>query len=136
MNTRATRWAERISKSMTGGSDGHCLAELGSAVTICKADSVEEFLNTIKKKKSIAVGYEENLIDDAVHAVHKFLNEETKISSHTLEKMWKDRGLLEWDYLKHKIETTSLFHHFHAHHTEPQQSILQQHPFTKHLAKK
>jgi len=69
MNTKAIAWGNRLNKPFTGGSDGHCLAELGTSLTICKANTVPEFLDQIKKGKSIVIGKEERLLSDALHAV-------------------------------------------------------------------
>jgi len=135
MNTKAIRWAKSIGKSFTGGSDGHCLAELGTALTICKAETVEEFLDQIKKKKSMVIGKEEKLMEDAVHAVGKFIREEEKAPSKQVERMWKDRGLLECDYFKKKIMGSHFLHHFHSHHQEPEKEMLKGHQKTKHLLK-
>ena len=135
MNTKAIAWAKKIDKSFIGGSDGHCLAELGTSLTICKADTVEEFLNQIKKKKTVVIGKEEQLLDDAVHAVEKFVREEEKAPYKQLEKMWKSRGLLEWSYFKKKIRSTEFFHHFHSHHHKISKDRLARHKHTKHLIK-
>jgi predicted metal-dependent phosphoesterase TrpH len=135
MNTKAIAWGKKINKGFTGGSDGHCLAELGTSLTVCKADTVEEFLDQIKKKKSIVIGKEEQLLDDAVHSVEKFIREEEKAPHKQLEKMWKDRGLLEWNYFKKKIMDISFLHHFHSHHHEINKGKLAKHKHTKHLIK-
>lgn len=133
MNTQAIHWAKQLDKGFTGGSDGHCLAELGTSLTICKADTVEEFLNQVKKKRSMVIGKEERLLDDAVHAMGKFVREEEKAPSKELEEMWRDRGLLEWNLFKKKIFGGSWFHHFHAHHQAPNKAVLREHEQTKHL---
>ena len=136
MNTKAIEWGKKINKGFTGGSDGHCLAELGTALTICKADTLEEFLNQIKKKKSIVVGKQEKLLADAIHAVGKFIREEKKAPHNQIKKMWEDRGLLEWKYFKKKIKDNHFFHHFLSHHSNVHKRQLLKHKHTKHLAKK
>ena len=135
MNTKAIKWAKKIDKGLTGGSDGHCLKELGTSLTICKADTREEFLNQVKKKKSIVIGKEERLMEDAVNAVHKFIREEKKAPHSQIEKMWKDRGLLEWNYFKKKFLGKHFFCHFHSHHQEPKKEHVEKHKHTKHLKK-
>ncbi len=135
MNTKAITWAKKIGKPMTGGSDGHCLAELGTSLTICKANNLEEFLNQIKKGKSLVIGKEEKLLADAVHAVGKFVREEKKTPHAQMEKMWKDRGLLEWNYFKKKIKDNHFFHHFTSHHKNVSKINLTKHKHTKHLKK-
>ena len=136
MNTKAIAWAKKIGKPMTGGSDGHCLAELGTSLTICKANTLGEFLDQIKKGKSLVIGKEEKLLEDAVHAVGKFVREEKKTPHSQMEKMWKDRGLLEWNYFKKKILDNHFFHHFISHHKNASRKNLKGHKHTRHLAKR
>jgi predicted metal-dependent phosphoesterase TrpH len=133
MNPKAIKWAKQLKKGFTGGSDGHCLKELGTSLTLCKAETREEFLEQIRKRKSIVIGKQERLFEDAVNAVHKFVREEKKAPKNQLEKMWKDRGLREWDYFKNKIEKSCLLHHFHAHHQNPTKKRLSEHKHTKQL---
>jgi predicted metal-dependent phosphoesterase TrpH len=133
MNKDAIKWAKKINKGFTGGSDGHCIAELGNSLTICRAETREEFLEQIRKKKSVVIGKEERILEDALNAVHKFIREEKKTPKKQIEKMWIDRGLLEWNYFKDKIKNSSLFCHFHAHHQHPKAKHLEQHKHTKHL---
>ncbi len=135
MNPKALRWAKSLRKGFTGGSDGHCLKELGTSITICKADTREDFLEEIRKRRSIVIGKEEKVVEDAVNAIHKFIREERKTPHKQMEKMWKDRGLLEWNYLKKKVEKSCLLHHFHAHHQKPTKKRLKEHKHTKHLTK-
>ncbi len=135
MNTKAIAWGRSFNKGFTGGSDGHCLAELGTSLTICKAGTVEEFLNQIKKRKSIVMGKEEKLMEDAVHAVGKFIREEEKAPHKQIEKMWRDRGLLEWDYFKKKIMGNHFLHHFSSHHKDVTKEHVMKHRHTKHLVK-
>ena len=58
MNKRALKWAVKRKKAFTGGSDAHNLKEFGSAVVASKANSVKEFLDSIKKKKNFVIGKE------------------------------------------------------------------------------
>jgi len=58
MNRQATNWAIRKGKSFTGGSDAHIASELGHALTASKADTVEEFLDCIRKEKNFVLGKE------------------------------------------------------------------------------
>jgi predicted metal-dependent phosphoesterase TrpH len=135
MNTKAIAWGKKIKKPFTGGSDGHCLAELGTSLTICKAKTVKEFLDQVKKGNSIIIGKEEKLLEDAVHAVGKFIHEEKMVPHKQMEQMWKDRGLLEWNYFKKKISDSHFFHHFMSHHSDLSKKKLKEHKHTKHLAK-
>ncbi|MAG39115.1 hypothetical protein CMO90_03430 [Candidatus Woesearchaeota archaeon] len=57
-NLASYGWALSEGKGFTAGSDGHRLNWLGKALTCCKAESVEEFLDSIKKKKNILIGKE------------------------------------------------------------------------------
>ena len=57
-NKKAGLLAEELQKGMTGGSDAHAAMSIGSVVTCAEAQSVEEFLNAIKKKKTIVIGTE------------------------------------------------------------------------------
>jgi predicted metal-dependent phosphoesterase TrpH len=58
MNNKSRMWAERRGKAFTAGSDSHQLNELGQSIVACKASTVEEFLDAIKKKKGIIIGEE------------------------------------------------------------------------------
>ncbi|MBI2661911.1 PHP domain-containing protein [Candidatus Woesearchaeota archaeon] len=135
MNSKALAWAKSLHKGFTGGSDGHCLAEHGTAFTICHAETVEEFLEQIRKNKSLVIGKEEKILDDAIHSLEKFMREEEKAPSKQLEHMWIDRGLLEWNYLKEKIKSSHFLPHFNSHHQELDKHKLSQHRHTKHLVK-
>jgi predicted metal-dependent phosphoesterase TrpH len=61
MNKRALKWAFKRKKAFTAGSDAHILNELGSAVVASKADNVEDFLDSIKKKQNFVIGREVRL---------------------------------------------------------------------------
>jgi len=58
MNKKALKWAVNVKKAFTAGSDAHVLSELGSGLVASKADNVEDFLNSIKKKKNFVIGKE------------------------------------------------------------------------------
>ena len=58
MNNRAFKWAVKRGKAFTGGSDAHSLKEIGSAIVASKADNVEGFLDSVKKKKNLVIGKE------------------------------------------------------------------------------
>jgi len=135
MNPKAIKWAKKIKKGFTGGSDGHCLAEHGTSLTICKAETREEFLEEIRKGRSIVIGKQERLLEDGINALHKFMREEKKAPKKQVEQMWKDRFSLEWDYFKKKLKDKHFFHHYHAHHQEPQKRYIEAHEHTKHLTK-
>lgn len=135
MNKKAIKWAEKINKGFLGGSDSHCLSDLGNSFTVCKAENLEEFLNQIKKRNSIVIGKEQNLLADAIHSLEKFVREEKKAPGKQLKKMWKNRGLLEWSYLKKKLKDSDFIHHFHVHHhPNVTKDKLLAHRYTEHLA--
>jgi predicted metal-dependent phosphoesterase TrpH len=135
MNPRAIRWAKKIKKGFTGGSDGHCLGEHGTSLTICKAETQEQFLEEIRKKRSIVMGKEEPLLQDGINALHKFFREEKKAPKKQVEQMWKDRFGLEWKYLRKKIGEKSFFQHYHSHHEHPKKTNIEDNRHTKHLSK-
>jgi len=58
INKQAMRWAKKSGKSITGGSDGHTLAEIGSAVVATHATTVEGVLESIRKRKNLVIGHE------------------------------------------------------------------------------
>ncbi len=55
-NERAILWAKELNKGVTGASDAHDVKHLGMALTASHAETVEEFLDNIVKKKNIVVG--------------------------------------------------------------------------------
>jgi len=60
-NLNAIEWKKKFNKLMTAGSDAHIRSEIGNVVTCCKADNIKDFLDEIKKKKSIVIGKETRL---------------------------------------------------------------------------
>ena len=56
LNQRAITYAHDHSIPFTGGSDAHILSDVGNVVTAVKADSTDEFLDGIRKRKNIVVG--------------------------------------------------------------------------------
>ena len=55
-NLKAIEWNQKLKKGISGGSDGHCLFELGSIVTCSKASTVKDFLDSIIKRKTDVIG--------------------------------------------------------------------------------
>ena len=138
MNPKAIAWAKKVNKGFTGGSDGHCLQEHGNSLTFCQAETREQFLEEIRQRRSIVIGKEEGLLEDGINGAEKFIREEKKAPVKQIEKMWKDRGLLEWNYLKAKIFGTQgkhILHHYHAHHQELNMKRISAHPHTAHLVR-
>jgi predicted metal-dependent phosphoesterase TrpH len=68
-NLSSIGWAVQHHKPMIGGSDGHTLAPLGSALTVAKAQSWEEFLDHVVKRKIFVIGEERRLRHQIKHQV-------------------------------------------------------------------
>ncbi len=62
-NLRSALLGFNLNKSITGGSDGHRLVQMGKAVSyaVCKPNR-KAFLNAIKKKKNMVIGKEIDII--------------------------------------------------------------------------
>ena len=71
MNLKALKWAERIGKPVSGGSDGHIVAELGQAVTFAKAHDVGSFLDAMRKGRTRVMGVENRLFEKAIVGYEK-----------------------------------------------------------------
>ncbi|MDD3856526.1 MAG: PHP-associated domain-containing protein, partial [Methanoculleus sp.] len=65
-NLKAAGLAVAHGLGRTGGTDGHLLYELGGVVTCAEADTVEEFLDAIRAKKTAVIGRERPLLEKAV----------------------------------------------------------------------
>ena len=57
-NKKALKWAEEINKAKIASSDAHSLKYLGYGLTACYASSKEEFIEQIRKKKSMILSKE------------------------------------------------------------------------------
>ena len=60
-NVRAVHLAERYQLGITGGSDGHLLRDYGTVLTCSRADTVDEFLDSILKHQTTLIGKEKTL---------------------------------------------------------------------------
>ena len=60
-NLKAVALALHLKLPVTGGTDGHLLSDLGTAVTCTKAGSPEEFLDELRKGRARVVGREKHL---------------------------------------------------------------------------
>lgn len=58
LNKKASIYADKYNFMATGGSDGHCLFQLGKVVTVAEGNTRQEFLDSIKKRCSVAIGKE------------------------------------------------------------------------------
>jgi predicted metal-dependent phosphoesterase TrpH len=59
-NVKAMTWAHFEKKPYTGGSDAHSLKTLGNAVTITRGETVEQFIEDIRKKRNHVIGHPNN----------------------------------------------------------------------------
>ncbi len=63
-NIRGLVWAGLEKKPVTGGSDSHIIKTIGDSVTISTATSVEDFIESIRKKRNRVVGYTSNFMSE------------------------------------------------------------------------
>ncbi|MBN2330892.1 MAG: PHP domain-containing protein [Candidatus Aenigmarchaeota archaeon] len=68
-NRKAEEFALKNGMAMTGGSDAHCVRELGKGQTITDIDNVKDLYGAIRKKKTQVWGKESSPI---IHAVTTF----------------------------------------------------------------
>jgi predicted metal-dependent phosphoesterase TrpH len=59
-NLRAISLASRLGLPISGGSDGHIMYDLGTAVTCTRSSEPGEFLDELRKMRAIVVGREKN----------------------------------------------------------------------------
>lgn len=119
LNLKALAWAKMLKRGTTGGSDGHTTPELGTAVTFAEGSTKEEFLGSMKKGKSFAVGNEESIFHKALISL---LKEEVYIKKAKEQKeafeLIESQYSTEASYLKKKHDQTegALLHYFKMHH--------------------
>jgi predicted metal-dependent phosphoesterase TrpH len=119
LNKKAVDWAKQLHKGFTAGSDGHTTPELGTALTFVQGNTVEEFLTSLKKGESVAIGNEESLFHKAVISL---LKEETYLKKakehHEAFRLIESQYGTEATYLKKKEdhERSALLHYFRVHH--------------------
>ncbi len=65
-NLKAAGLAAAHGLGRTGGTDGHLLHELGGVVACAEADTVEEFLDAVRARKTVIIGRERPLVEKAV----------------------------------------------------------------------
>ncbi len=68
LNKKSVLYAMKNKMIYTGGSDGHCLFQLGQVVTVCKGKTVKEFLDNLKKRGNNVVGKESKSIPKMLSA--------------------------------------------------------------------
>jgi predicted metal-dependent phosphoesterase TrpH len=67
-NERAVAFAREHALALTGGTDAHLLGEIGQVVTAARADSVEEFLDAVRRGDAVVWGQEKSMIEKTVQA--------------------------------------------------------------------
>lgn len=67
-NERAVAFAREHGLALTGGTDAHLLGEIGRVVTAARADSVEEFLDAVRRGDALVWGREKSMIGKTVQA--------------------------------------------------------------------
>ena len=77
-NLLAVGWATETGKTVIGGSDGHIAEMLGSSFTCCKAQDWREFLDQIKRGRTIVVG-EKRKLHQHVANMGRILKEKGKV---------------------------------------------------------
>ena len=73
-NVEAVRSFRRHGVWITGGSDGHIVEDLGSVVTVSKADDVDGFLDSIVKGENLVRGSEKDFPRRALTGLTSFYN--------------------------------------------------------------
>jgi len=73
-NIEAIRSFSRYGLGITGGSDGHIAEDIGSVVTISKADDVESFLKNILNRSNYVRGSEKDFHRRALTGLTSFYN--------------------------------------------------------------
>ncbi len=61
LNKRAVELAESGRHAITGGSDGHLASDLGGVVTWARAETPDEFLDSVAARKNYVVGEEKSI---------------------------------------------------------------------------
>ncbi len=67
-NEQAVAFAREHTLALTGGTDAHLLGEIGRVVTAARADSVEEFLDAVRRGDALVWGQEKSMIEKTVQA--------------------------------------------------------------------
>ena len=62
LNVKAMKLVLRKDLSYTGGTDGHILNDLGTVVTCARADTLDGFLDAVKKRQNLVIGHEKGPI--------------------------------------------------------------------------
>jgi hypothetical protein len=62
-NIRAMHLAERYGLGITGGSDAHLLSDYGNVLTFSRADTVGDFLDSVRRHRNFVIGKEKNIFE-------------------------------------------------------------------------
>ena len=68
LNKKATAVAESQGMSITGGTDGHILPDLGHVLTCAHAETTDEFLEAVIHRENCVIGREKNIIEKCIMA--------------------------------------------------------------------
>jgi hypothetical protein len=66
LNEKAAEQAAFFSRAITGGTDSHSLFQLGNVLTISRAETKDEFLDNIRRRRNIVMGKEVPLVPKLV----------------------------------------------------------------------
>ncbi len=102
MNNKAYQWALGGRKGLIGGSDGHRVRDLGKTLTgVGGKIGIEEFLESIRKKKSFVVGKESGFLTKTFEAVSK---EACILASPSGMKVARGNLKLAYGHYKYKLK--------------------------------
>lgn len=107
MNEDAILLCQRAGKGFTGGSDGHFLHALGTTITYAEANSVEDFLEVIRKKQNLITGTELGLLPRLYH-VSRVGAKHTRYPWGTLECYYRYHIERHLKKIKPKLQRTAL----------------------------
>ncbi len=94
LNRKAIRYAAHHPMMYTGGSDAHILSDVGSVVTGVRADTVDEFLDGIARRKNVVMGRSSGCIHKGATA-----------------------GVIAWSFLPYTVSLMRAHYSVHHHHT-------------------
>jgi len=91
-NKRAHELQVLFDKAPMAGSDAHGPSDLGNFLTLAKTSNVNDFLDAIRKKQTIAIG-KEKIRQKAIHAGRMFKRSNEKIGRIIGKRLWKDEDI-------------------------------------------
>jgi len=75
-NINAIWWNEEIRKGYVGGSDGHFISELGNVLTCSHYQSLEGYLESLRKRKNFVIG-------KGIRTTTRFISHSNTFRKHT-----------------------------------------------------